>query len=289
MLWWKVPQDVSVLWTTRLHGCENLFRKRLLKKTKQKHKLSYPSLRCCQGSDQCDFKRARVYSRATKWSSLLKVGRMIPNPEATAWMNIYVTAPVFHKINHPSQPARRLSRLDPPFLLFVVSYVPPYALGIENTRKLSSVSDSLSSLAGWRERRNQGGQKDWEKWSENYGMCGQEMSPLLRCGREIGEQIVCLFCVVKYSFFFYVCPVPLWDFFVTSGGFSWWWVRQCAQEKPDHHSITHSDGTLKGKMSTKLTQDFNMRARRMMERRQRRAQMRWTHHNNLLKLSEMTH
>lgn len=42
--------------------------------------------------------------------------------------------------------------LTPPFLLFVLSYVPPYALRTKNIHKLSTLGDMLSSLFGWRVR-----------------------------------------------------------------------------------------------------------------------------------------
>ncbi len=132
--------------------------------------------------------RKNEHSRGAKLSRIVIDSSIIPNPEPTAWMNIYMTDPMFHKINHPSQFAFRLSCLTPPFLLFAVSYVPPYALGKENIRKLSSVSDMLSSPFGWREKKKEERlrENEWELseiWSE--------VSPLFRCGGKRAQAEIC--------------------------------------------------------------------------------------------------
>lgn len=73
--------------------------------------------------------RNSEYSRGAKWSRILTDSSVIPNPEPTAWMNIYTTILMFHKINHPSRSTFRLSCPNPPFLPFAISYVPPYVSG----------------------------------------------------------------------------------------------------------------------------------------------------------------
>lgn len=111
-----------------------------------------------------DFKGNSEYSRGANLSEALINNRVIPNPELTAWMNIYVTAPVFHEINHPSRSASCLSCPTPPFLLFAVSYVPSYAPGTQNIRNFHLQVTACHRFMGGGERGDMvGGKMEGER------------------------------------------------------------------------------------------------------------------------------
>lgn len=223
------------------------------------------------------------YSKGANLSRILIDSSLIPNPEPTAWMNIYMTAPMFHKINHPSQSAFRFSCLTPPFLLCAVSYVPPYALGKENIRKLSSVSDLLSSLFGWRGKKDRKMEREWElseMWSE--------MSPLFRCGGKHADAEICKDrrkgAFVGRLIEGWRCRMDkrrstrLYLVALGAGGWGLWALERAG---PHRVAVTHFVN-IEGRDEHKLVQEEESEiwASRMMERRRQRAQMRWAHHNN---------
>lgn len=191
MLWSKVPQDVSLSNSIRLcvkYGHKTLFktleflslcRLFLIIRNKSSFWFSYPNV--LPVGSLMIFKGKSEYSRGANLSRIQKNSRVIPNPKLIAQMSIYMTAAVFHKINHLLRSTSCLSCPAPPFLLFAVSYVPSYTRGRQNVRNFHL---QVTACHRWMGGGEGGDKEDGNRERKRVGInwySVKEVSPLFRC------------------------------------------------------------------------------------------------------------